>query len=122
MDKNRPIVAATLGYILGIIWGLYFNKSIVSVFFIIIAILVILRIIIYLYQKFIKKEKTKKFKFFSLNKILRYIKLILNIDTIIIIIIFFIISNLNIQILNNKYENLYSNVEEVNAIAKVIDN
>lgn len=122
MDKNRPIVAATLGYILGIIWGLYFNKSIVSKFIFIIAILIILRIIVYIYQKHIKKEKTKKFKFFSLNKIFRYIKLILNIDTTILIIIFFIISNLNIQILNNKYENLYSNIEEVNAIAKIVDN
>ena len=122
MDKNRPIVAATLGYILGIIWGLYFNKSIVSRFIFIMAILIILRIIMYIYEKHIKKEKTKKFKFFSLNKIFRYIKLVLNIDTTIIIIIFFIISNLNIKILNNKYENLYSNIDGVNAIAKIVDN
>lgn len=123
MDKNRPIVAATLGYIIGIIWGLYFNKSIVSCFILIIAILMMAGLINYFSQKtFIKKEKKTKFKFFSLNRIFRYIKLILNIDTVIIIIIFFIISNLTIIILNDKYENLYSNVEEINAIAKVIDN
>lgn len=122
MDKNRPIVAATLGYILGIIWGLYFNESMVLNFIFIIAILITVQIIKYVYKNFIKKDKNKKFKFFSLKKILRYIKLILNIDTTIIIIIFFIFSNLNIQILNKKYENLYSNIEEVNAAAKIVDN
>lgn len=123
MDKNRPIVVATLGYIIGIIWGLYVNKSIVSYFICIIAILVILDYIIKIFQKsFFRKEKKTKFKFFSLKRILRYIKLILNFNTIIIFIIFFIISNLTIRILDNKYKKLYSNVEEINAIATVIDN
>ena len=123
MDKNRPIVVATLGYIIGIIWGLYFNKSIVSYFICIIAILVIVGYIIKSFQKiFLKKEKKRRFKFFSLKRIFRYIKLILNFNTIIIFIIFFIISNLTIRILDDKYNKLYSNVQEINAIAKVIDN
>lgn len=123
MDKNRPIAIAALGYIIGIIWGLYFYKSIVSYFICIIAILVIAGYIIKSFQKsFFRKEKKTKFKFFSLKRILRYIKLILNFNTIIIFIIFFIISNLTIRILDNKYKKLYSNVEEINAIATVIDN
>jgi competence protein ComEC len=123
MDKNRPIVVSTLGYIIGIIWGLYFDKTIVSYFICIIAILVILDYIIKIFQKsFLRKEKKQKFKFFSVKRILRYIKLVLNFNTIIIFIIFFIISKLTIQILEDKYNKLYLNVQEINAIAKVLDN
>ena len=123
MDKNRPIVTATLGYIMGIIWGLYFNKSIVSYFVFIMGILMITYLVKMICKKTpIKKEEKQKFKFFSLKRIFRYIKLILNINEIAIIIIFFIISNFTVQILNQKYENLYSNLEEVNVLAKVIDN
>ena len=62
MDKNRLIVVATLGYIIGIIWGLYFNKNIVSCF-ILIIILIISGLTIKTFQKKLtKKEKKQKFK------------------------------------------------------------
>jgi len=100
MGKNRTIVVATLGYIIGIIWGLYLNISIVLIY-------VLLALITIVANQF-KENKTKgKFKFISIQKILRYIKLILDFKSIIIIIISSTISNIVIIQLNNKYENLY---------------
>ena len=46
MGKNRPIVVATLGYIIGIIWGLYFKMNIVS-FYALIYIFAIYTIMVY---------------------------------------------------------------------------
>ena len=115
MGKNRPIVVATLGYIIGIIWGLYFKINIVLIYAIIAIILKV--------AKKIRKGKTKgKFKFISIQKILRYIKLILDLKSIIIIIIFSTISNFIVIQLNSKYENLYSNIEAVTVTGKIIDN
>lgn len=115
MGKNRPIVVATLGYIIGIIWGLYFNINIVS-FYALISIFLIV-------ANLIKKNKRKrKFKFISIQKIFRYIKLILDFKSLILIIIFSSISNFVMMNLNNKYENLYFGLQDVKIIAKVVDN
>ena len=115
MGKNRPIVVATLGYIIGIIWGLYFKTNIVSFYVLIGIFLVVVK-----YFKFSKRKK--KFKFISIQKIFRYIKLIFDLKSLIIILLFSTISNLIILGLNNKYKNLYVGLEEVNIIAKVVDN
>ena len=70
-----------------------------------------------------QKKKVKGiFKFISIQKILRYIKLILDLKSIIIIIIFSVISNIITIQLNNKYENLYSGLEAVNIIGSIVDN
>ena len=115
MGKNRPIVVATLGYIIGIIWGLYFKINIVLIYAIIAIILKV--------ANQIPKSKTKrKFKFISIQKILRYIKLILDLKSIIIIIIFSTISNFILIQLNSKYENLYSNIEAVTVTGKIVNN
>lgn len=115
MGKNRPIVVATLGYIIGIIWGLYFKINIALIYAIIAIILKV--------ANKIRKGKTKgKFKFISIQKILRYIKLILDFKSIIIIIIFSVISNIITIQLNNKYENLYSGLEAVNITGSIVDN
>ena len=113
MGKNRLIVTITLGYIIGIIWGLYFKINIVLFY----AIMYIFWVLV----KLIKKPQ-RQFKFISIQKILRYIKLILNFKSIIIIILISTISNFIITNLNKKYEYLYSNLEDVTCIAKVIDN
>ena len=113
MGTNRPIVLATFGYIIGIIWGLYFEKNIVSFYIIILIVLMLL--------KKNKKEKNE-FKFISIQKIFRYIKLIFNFKSIIVIILFSSISNLVVINLNKKYENLYLGLEEVNITAKVVSN
>ena len=118
MGKNRPIVVATLGYIIGIIWGLYFKINIVSFYALIAIFLVALKY----FNSFNKKKAKRKFKFISIQKIFRYIKLILDFKSLIIIIVFSSISNLTILSLNNKYKNLYAGLEEVSIIAKVVDN
>lgn len=115
MGKNRPIVVAILGYIIGIIWGLYFKMNIVLIY----AVLLIITIV----ANKIKYNKPKgKFKFISIQKILRYIKLILDLKSIIIIIIFSTISNFILIQLNSKYENLYSNIEAVTVTGKIVNN
>ena len=115
MGKNRPTVVATLGYIIGIIWGLYFKMNIVLIY----ALILIIAIV----ANKIKYNKPKgKFKFISIQKILRYIKLILDLKSIIIIIIFSTISNFIVIQLNSKYENLYSNIEAVTVTGKIVNN
>lgn len=115
MGKNRPIVVATLGYIIGIVWGLYLKINIVLIY-------AIITIILKVANQIIKNEEKGKFKFISIKKILRYIKLILDFKSIIIIIIFSVISNIIIIQLNSKYENLYSGLEEVNIAGTIVDN
>ena len=104
MVKNRTIVSITLGYIIGIIWGLYLNISIV-----------LLYIIIFFGYKILGIFKICR-------KILRYIKINFNQKTIILIILASIISSTITMVLNNKYNNLYKDVTEVTAIAKVVSN
>lgn len=117
MGKNRPIVVATLGYIIGIIWGLYLKVNI-ALFYIIISIFLVV-------AKHIKNRyfiKKQKFKIISIQRIFRYIKLIFNFKSLIIIIICSIISNIIVNDKKCKYENLYSTLENVNVIAKVVNN
>lgn len=115
MGKNRPIVVATLGYIIGTIWGLYFKINIVLIY----ALLLIITIVA---NQFKTNKYKGKFKFISIKKILRYIKLILDFKSIIIIIIFSTISNFIVIQLNSKYENLYSNIEAVTVTGKIVNN
>jgi len=75
---KRPILIATIGYIIGIIVGLYFNKSIVLFYIPIIAI--------YLLRS--KKIKdVKKLKLFSIKRYIRYLKIYLNSKVIILLAI-----------------------------------
>lgn len=87
------------GYIIGIIWGLYLkNISIVLLFCIFGAILLILYKLTY-----IKLQKLKTYKFCILS-----------------FIIFAIISNIQITILESKFDNLYNGLENIQCIATVI--
>lgn len=113
MGKNRPIVVATLGYMIGIIWGLCLKINIVLFYGLLFILLMI--------AKIIKKPK-RQFKFISIQRILRYIKLILDFKSVIIIILISSISNFIVTNLNNKYEALYYKIEDVRCVAKVVSN
>lgn len=95
---KRPVLIATIGYIIGIIWGLYFKISIALI------IPIMLLIILKIYNK---------------NA---YLKVILNKKTVITIIIFSLISNCIINNLNRKYDYLYKNINEVELIGTIISN
>lgn len=100
MGKDRLIVNMLLGYIIGILWGLYLNISIVFLYLIIFLII----------------------KIISFTRIFKYVKLLIKPATIVLLITSSLISNLIFINQNRKYENLYKNVNEVELIAKVIDN
>ena len=118
MLKNRLIVTITIGYIIGIIMGLYYKKSIVLLYLII--------YIICLIKKEISKRKKlkRKFKLISIKRYFRYIKLIIPKKVLNTIILCSIISNSIVLYQNNKYNNLYKelNSENVFAVATVVSN
>ena len=109
---NRPIFIIVIGYIIGILWGLYLQLSIVPFYFLLLAIYIIIRLS---YHK-------KKFKIFSIKRYFRYIKLIFKVDIILTIIISSFISNIIVKFYNNKYENLYSGIENLDITAVVVSN
>ena len=99
---KRPILIAVIGYIIGIIVGLYLKNSIVPFYILLIAI--------YFTYKIYNKQKTNKFKLFSIKRYLRYIKIYLNLKVIILLIISSIISNTIVIFLNKNYEKMYNNL------------
>lgn len=106
--KQRPILIAVIGYIIGILVGLYLQKSIVS-FYILIAV------IFYLYKIYNQKilmRKSRKFKLLSIKRYFRYIKLNFNSNVILILIISSTISNSIVTFQNNNYQKMYSRLEE----------
>lgn len=111
--KYRPILVATIGYIIGILWGLYFNFSIAPFCIILIAT-------VYLLKIFFKNQNKRKFKLLSVTRYLRYLKLYLNSKAIIILIIFSIISNSIILNENKQYQNFYEDEKEINFVGFVV--
>ena len=107
--KQRPILVAIIGYIIGIIWGLYLKSSIVLFYILLFAIY-------YIYIKFFNFNKKRKFKLLSINRYKRYIKLIINKKVILILIIFSIISNAIIIQQNSEYKNTYEDEEDIQLI------
>ena len=110
---KRPILVAVIGYIIGIIIGLYFKFSIVLLYLITIPIAVLIKRI---------KFQRKKFSFYSISRYLRYFKLILNRKVIFTIIIFSCLSNFLVIEKNKTFENFYKTKESVEIIAKVSSN
>lgn len=100
MGKNRVIVYIVLGYIIGILWGLYLDISIVLLYIIMLFII----------------------KLISFTRIYKYIKLVLTPITIILIIMSSLISNLILINQNKKYERLFNKIDDVKIIGKVVDN
>lgn len=110
---KRPILVAIIGYIIGIIWGIYNNKSISLFWFAIIAI--------YYFTKNIFRSKNK-FKILSIKRYFRYIKLYINKKNLILIILMSLISNITVNYYNKKYDNIYQNMEKINTVAIVESN
>ena len=118
---KRPILIAVIGYIIGIIVGLYFKFSMVPLNILVIAILL-------MYIKNKKKDfelqkdirtkgKLKKLSFkilsFSfIKRYFRYLKIFLNSKTILVIIIFSSISNSIVMYQNKNYETIYNTLSE----------
>lgn len=109
---NRPILVIAIGYIIGIIWGIYLKISILPFYFLLISIYIIINL----------KYKKKKFKILSIKRYFRYIKLVFKLNIIITIIISSFISNLIIKIQENKYENMYRDGETLSISGIVIGN
>lgn len=96
---NRPILIIVIGYLIGIIIGLYCKISI--------AFFMLPLIFIYLVS--IKKDRIKSYiKIFEIKKML------------IIITVSALMSNTIVLILNNSYENKYKHIKEANFIATII--
>ena len=103
--KERPILIAVIGYIIGIWWGLYLKISIVPFYILLIAI--------YLIYKIFSNNRQKQFKLLSFSRYSKYLKLIINKKAILILIIFSNISNIIVLNQNSKYENLYTDGQNV---------
>ena len=113
MLENRPIVAITIGYILGIIMGLYCKISIVFLYTFFLFIYLIL-----------KKSHKKQFKLISIKRYSRYLKIVFTKNVCIIILISAFISNSIIIYKNNKFDRFINsfNNKEIQFNAKVISN
>ena len=104
MLEARIILTAVIGYIIGIIWGLYCKISIVPFY-----------ILIYLVYLIFKKEKNNtKFKLISFKRYFRYIKLIFSKKVIKIMIISLTLSNSIVLFQNYRYDNIYKNQDGKN--------
>lgn len=110
---KRPLLVVVVGYIIGIVWGLYCNCSIALLY----AIITVFYILLKLFSK-----PHKKLKLFSFKRYFRYIKIYLTFSVISGIIIFSLISNIIIQNQNKKYNNLYKNINEVNLTGVIVSN
>ena len=109
---NRPIFIVVIGYIIGIIWGLYLKTCIVPFYIVLILIYIIINLP---YSK-------QKFKIFSIKRYFRYIKLVFKIKIILIIIISSFISNLSIKYQENKYNNMFKDKQQLEITAIVVSN
>lgn len=104
--KERPILVAVIGYIIGILWGLYFRFSIVFSYISILATY-------YILKKLFKIHKKRKFKLVSFSRYSRYLKLIINSKVILIFGIFSIISNGVVLFQDKMYDNAYQDGENI---------
>ena len=98
---KRPILIATIGFTMGIIWGLYFNM---------VSFLLLLGIV-YINLYIIKYKKAK---------FLRIVKLFITEKTIILFTIFFLISNLYITYLEKDYSKTYNSLGEIQCVGTII--
>jgi len=101
-----------IGYIIGIIWGLYLKISIVPFYVFLILIYIIINLP---YPK-------KKFRIFSIKRYFRYIKLIFKTNIILTLIISSLISNSIIRYQENKYDIVFEDGQEIQMTAIVVSN
>lgn len=111
--KERPILVVVIGYIIGILWGLYFEFSIVPCYILIIATY-------YITRKYFKKQQNQKFKLLSLSRYSRYLKLIISKKVVYLLIISSVIANTIVLFQNNNYENAYQDGENIEEIGIIV--
>lgn len=111
--KERPILVAVIGYMIGILWGLYFSFSIVLCYILILATY-------YIVKKFLKFHKKREFKLLSFSRYSRYLKLVVDSKVIFILMIFSILSNGIVLFQNNQYDNLYQDDENIQITGIVV--
>ncbi len=111
--KQRPILVAVIGYIIGILWGLYFEFSIVPCYILIFATY-------YILKKLLCFPKKHKFKLLSWSRYYKYVKLIISAKVIFILIISSIISNAIVLFQNTTYDNLYQDGENIQIIGMIV--
>lgn len=109
---NRPIFIVVIGYIIGIIWGLYFKISIVPFYILLMGIYIIINL----------QYPKKKFRIFSIKRYFRYIKLIFKLNIILTIIFSSFISNLIIKYQELRYESVFQDEQEIEITAIVLSN
>jgi len=96
---NRPILIIAIGYIIGILWGLYLEISIVFLYLFFLTIFIL--------------SKFKK---------LHHLKIFIKNNVLILIIISSMISNIIINRQNWKYENLYKGITNIELKVQVVGN
>lgn len=113
MLENRPFVAIAIGYIIGIILGLYCKISIV-----------LLYLFYFIIYSLFKKPHSKKFKLISLKRYFRYVKLIITKKVFIIIILVSIISNTITLYKNYEFQKTIANLsgKEIQTEGIIISN
>lgn len=102
-----------IGYIIGIIWGLYFDFSIVLLYTLI--------VFLFCLRKCFKKKVYKKFHLLSIYRYFRYIKLIFTKQVIFLIVMASIISNTILIFQENRHKNLYPE-ENINVEGIIVSN
>ena len=110
---GRPVLIALIGYIIGIIWELYFKISIAFLYTFIIASIIILQYIISIKYQHKHSKKLRIIKTILISKSIKKV--------IIIIFVFALVSSIIVKYVNNKYENQYQNIEQAIFIATIIE-
>lgn len=117
---KRPILFAVIGYILGIIVGLYLHISIAPFCIILIAMYMI-----YKKTNYKNKQQNNKLKMFSIKRYFRYLKIFINAKVIALILISAMVSNTIVLLKNQRYKKIYNELSEkenITIAGKVIGN
>ncbi len=117
---KRPIFVAIIGYILGIIVGLYLHISIVPFCIILIAMYMIHKNINYT-----NNQRNNKLKMFSIKRYFRYLKIFINAKVIALVLISAMVSNTIVLLQNQRYKKIYNELSEkenITMVGKVIGN
>ena len=117
---KRPIFVAIIGYILGIIVGLYLHISIAPFCIILIAMYMI-----YKNTNYKNKQRNNKLKMFSIKRYFRYLKIFINAKVIALILISAMMSNTIVLLQNQRYKKIYNELSEkenITMVGKVIGN
>ena len=106
---KRPILIALIGYIIGIIWGLYFKISIAFLYLILLIIYIILK-------KCTRNSKKKVWKYLKVVMLSKATKAILITTSISALFSYILVKQIN-----NEYEKKYENVKNAAFVATIIE-